>query len=137
MNALEKYSERRYFVIETEMIYYTADMDKTVKWFKDVLGWYGDVIDRNEDGIGLYGFVSDLPQEIVCSGTVTAKTIHLWSGDAAEKVIAFIRVKNVDLLREFVIKQGWEKISEVYESGASPKTCDVTTVDGSVLWFYE
>lgn len=67
MDKLEKYKNREYSVIETEMIYYSPDMEKTVKWFEDILGWYGNVLDRNEQGIGVYGFVSDLPQEIMCT----------------------------------------------------------------------
>lgn len=137
MDKLEKYNNRGYSIVETEMIYYSPDMDKTVKWFEDILGWYGNVFDRNEDNIGTYGFVSDLPQEIMYSGAVPARTIHIWHGDALERVIAFIKVRNVEKLRDFVIKHDWDKISDIYESGASPKTCDVTTIDGSVLWFFE
>lgn len=137
MDKLEKYLNRKYSVIETEMIYYSPDMEKTVKWFEDILGWYGDVFDRNEQGIGVYGFVSDLPQEIMCSGAVKARTIHLWYGDAAQKVVAFIRVNSLEKMRGYVVEQGWDKISGIYESGLSPKTCDVTTIDGSILYFYE
>ena len=137
MDKISKYKNRAYSVIETEMIYYSLDMDKTVKWFEDILGWYGNVFDRNDQNIGTYGFVSDLPQEIIYSGAVPARTIHLWYGEPAQKVIVFVKVKNVDKMRDYVMENGWEKISGIYESGASPKTCDVTTIDGSIIWFFE
>lgn len=137
MDKLEKYKSRGYSVIETEMIYYSPDMDKTVKWFEDILGWYGNVMDRNEQGIGVYGFVSDLPQEIMYSGAVNARTIHLWYGDTPQKVIAFVKVKSIEKMRGYVVEQCWTKISEIYDSALSPKTCDVTTIDGSILYFFE
>lgn len=137
MDKLEKYKNRDYSVVETEMVYYSPNMDATVKWFEDILGWYGNILDRDGQGIGSYGFVSDLPQEIMYSGAVTARTIHLWRGEAAQKVVAFVKVKSVEKMRKYVVEQGWDKISGIYESGASPKTCDVTTIDGSLLWFFE
>ena len=98
MDKLQKYTARGYSVVETEMVYYTPDIDRTVKWFEDILGWYGNVFDRNEQGIGGYGFVSDLPQEIMYSGAVSTRTIHLFFGDAARKVIAFVCQKAIPRL---------------------------------------
>ncbi|MDD3243974.1 MAG: helix-turn-helix transcriptional regulator [Eubacteriales bacterium] len=44
--------ERGYMVKETGAVYYTLDMDKTVEWFRNVLGWYGQIDSRNEDNKG-------------------------------------------------------------------------------------
>ena len=137
MDKLEKYINRGYSVAETEMIYFSPNMDQTVQWFCDTLGWYGNVLDRNEESIGTYGFVSDLPEEIMCSGAIMGRTIHIWQGEASERVVAFIRVKNIKKLRDYVITQGWDKISEICKSEGTSKTCYVTTIDGSVLCFYE
>ncbi len=38
---MSDFSERGYVVKETGAVYYTRDMDNTLKWFKEVLGWYG------------------------------------------------------------------------------------------------
>ena len=40
MNDLQK---RGYLVKETGAVYYSMDMDKTLAWFTDVLGWYGQI----------------------------------------------------------------------------------------------
>jgi AraC family transcriptional regulator len=54
---MSKFSERGYVVRENGPVYFTKDMDKTVKWFEAVLGWYGDVIARDNAGNGDYGCV--------------------------------------------------------------------------------
>lgn len=38
MDKLENYKNRGYFILEIEMIYYSPDMDKTVKWFNVLKG---------------------------------------------------------------------------------------------------
>ena len=37
---LSKFSEKGYFVKENAPIYLTLDMDRTAKWFEEILGWY-------------------------------------------------------------------------------------------------
>ena len=49
--------ERGYTVRENGPIYYTRNMDRTAKWFEDVLGWYAGIDQRNENGDGTYGCV--------------------------------------------------------------------------------
>jgi len=58
---MSKFSERGYVVRENGPIYFTKDMDKTVKWFEGVLGWYGVVAGfMMVDGIdALHRFVKD------------------------------------------------------------------------------
>lgn len=135
MEKLEKFSDRGYFVKENVLVYYTNNMDKSLKWFEDILGWYGRVIDRNENGDGVYGFASDMPQEI--SQAVPFKGIHMWYGDPIKRTIALINVHDINSLHKYVKQNGWNQISDIYESGASPKTCDITTLDGSILMLFE
>jgi len=45
-------------------VYFTKDMGKTVAWFKDVLGWFGGVVARDEAGKAIYGCVFDYPDEV-------------------------------------------------------------------------
>ncbi len=51
---MTKFSERGYVVRENGPVYFTKDMDKTVKWFEDVLGWFGDVVARDKAGNNLF-----------------------------------------------------------------------------------
>lgn len=137
MDKLKLFSGRGYYVKENVVIYYTPDMDKTLTWFEATLGWYGKVIDRDENGMGSYGFVADMPQEMVMTGAVPFKGIHLWPGEPVQKTLTLIQVKGVEVLHRTVKQSGWEQISEVHQTGASPQTCHVTTVDGCVLTFFE
>lgn len=40
--------ERGYMVEETGAVYYTENMDKTLKWFVNILGWYGQIEAHDE-----------------------------------------------------------------------------------------
>ena len=45
-----KFSEKGYFVKENAPIYLTVDIEKTAKWFEDILGWYSNIVERDEKG---------------------------------------------------------------------------------------
>lgn len=137
MDIMDRFNARGYFVRENVFIYYTEDMDQTLQWFEDVLGWYGKVIDRLEDGTGTYGFVTDMPHELAMAQAIPFKGIHLWNGEPVEKTVALIQVSDIEKLHGYVKKQGWNQIGEIHSTGASPKTCDVTTIDNCVLSFFQ
>ena len=42
---MSKFSEKGYFVKENAPLYITSDMDRTAKWFEDVLGWYSNIVE--------------------------------------------------------------------------------------------
>lgn len=128
---------RDHTVKENVAVYYSKDMDKTLAWFMDTLGWDGRIIDRDENGCGTYGFVSDAPQEPVASQSVPFCGFHLWAGEPLERTVALIQVGSVDALFSRVKQNGYTQISDIHATGASPKTCVVTTPDGSDLWFFE
>ena len=44
---MQKFVERGYIVKENGPVYFTLDMDKTVKWFEDILDWYSEIDERN------------------------------------------------------------------------------------------
>jgi AraC family transcriptional regulator len=54
LTVMDKYSKRGYYVTANPPIYLTNDMDRTCKWFRDILGWYGDTVGRNNAGEGVY-----------------------------------------------------------------------------------
>lgn len=137
MDKLAQFAARGFYIKENVFIYYTQDMDKTLKWFQDTLGWYGRVIDRDASGQGTYGFLTDVPEEITQSFVVDFKGIHLWPGEPSTQTLALIQISDVSALREHVLRQGWTQVSDIHATGASGKTCELTTVDGSRLWFFE
>lgn len=129
--------QRGYTVKENGPVYYTQDMDKTVKWFEDVLGWYGNIDDRNRNGAGTYGCVLPIPGELVNMKIATFNGIHMFYGEPTEQTVAFMRVDGVDELYNFVKKNGWTQITEVKTQPWGGKECDVTTIDKSVMRFFQ
>lgn len=56
-SIMQKLKERGYTVKENGPVYYTKNMDKTAKWFEEVLGWYAGIDQRNDNGDGTYEIV--------------------------------------------------------------------------------
>lgn len=134
---MSDFSERGYVVKETGAVYYTQDMDKTLRWFKEVLGWYGQIEARDENNIGTYGCVSNIPMEIEVLHISPFTGIHLFKGEALKMMVGFMLVQGIDKLYEFVKKNGWSQITEIVEEPWGGKTCEVVTIDGSLLKFFE
>lgn len=135
--SMEKLRERGYSVKENGTVYYTKDMSKTVKWFEDVLGWYGGIDLKNDDGLGLYGCLLPMPGELVHLNLTTFNGIHMFYGEPSKQTAAFIRVDNIDNLYAYVKKNGWQKITDVEKQHWGGRESDVTTIDGSVIRFFE
>lgn len=130
-------SKRGYIVKETGAVYYTKDMDKAVKWFEDVLGWYGQIESRDTNNNGNYGCVNNIPLEIDALNIAPFTGIHLFYGEPIKRIIGFMLVQGIDELYDYVNKSGWSLISKVFEEPWGGKTCEVTTIDGSILKFFE
>lgn len=134
---MSDFSKRGYIVKETGAVYYTQNMDNTLKWFKEVLGWYGQIDERDENNIGTYGCVSNIPAEIEALHIAPFTGIHMFKGDPLPIMVGFMFVQGIDQLYEFVKKNGWNQITEVITEPWGGKTCKVTTIDGSILKFFE
>ncbi len=136
-HAMHDLKQRGYTVKENGPVYYTKDMDKTVKWFEDVLGWYANIDARNESGTGTYGCATPIPGELINMKIATFNGIHLFFGEPSKQTVAFMQVEGVNELFNFVRANGWDQITEVVKHHWGGKECDVTTVDGSVMRFFE
>lgn len=134
---MSDFSERGYVVKETGAVYYTLDMDRTLKWFKEVLGWYGVIEERDENNTGLYGCVNNIPIEIEALHIAPFTGIHMFKGEPIQRMAGFMLVQGVNQLYQFVKKNGWNQITEVKVQPWGGKTCSVTTIDGSTLTFFE
>lgn len=134
---MSRFSERGYVVRENGPVYFTKDMDKTVKWFEDTLGWYGDVVARDNDGNGVYGCVFDYPGEVAVAHLTPFRGFHLFPGEPAEGVTGFMMVEGIDALQKYVKDRGWKHISNIEQQPWGARECDIITVDGSTLRFFE
>ncbi len=137
MNDMELYSQRGYYVRENAPVYFTPDMDRTIQWFRDVLGWYGDVTARDEQGAGGYGCVFDYPGELIVAQLTPFRGIHLFRGEPSKGVVGFLLVQGLDRLHQRVRAKGWTKISDICDQPWGARECTVETPDGSLLRFFE
>jgi AraC family transcriptional regulator len=137
LNSMSKYSERGYIVRENGPVYFSRDMEKTLKWFDEVLGWYGDVCGRDESGNAVYGCVFDYPGEVAVAHITPFRGFHLFIGEPIKGVAGMMLVDGLDALHKFVTGNGWDQITDIYTTSWGARECRVTTVDGSVLRFFE
>jgi AraC family transcriptional regulator len=134
---MSDFSERGYVVKETGAVYYTQDMDKTLNWFRDVLGWYGQIDAKDDNGGGVYGCVNNIPIEIEALHIAPFTGIHMFRGEPLKIMVAFMLVQGVEQVYAFVKKNGWNQITEVKTEPWGGKSCEVFTIDGSILKFFE
>ena len=134
---MNDFSKRGYVVKETGAVYYTLDMDKTLKWFTEVLGWYGQIESRDENGQGTYGCLNNIPIEIEALHIAPFTGIHMFKGESLPIVVGFMLVQGIEQLYCFVKNSGWNQITEVISEPWGGKSCQVTTIDGSILRFFE
>lgn len=137
MDDMTRFSKRGYYVKENAPLYFTKDMDKTCKWFCDVLGWYGDICGRDEKDKPVYGCVFDYPGELIVTNLTPFRGIHLFSGEPSKGVVGFIHIQGLTTFHQFVKENGWDQITEIYEQPWGAKECSVTTIDGSIIRFFE
>jgi len=137
-NNLQIYGDRGYYVKENEPIYVCRNMDETIGWFRDVLGWFGSVIARDENGAGVYGGVHDYPTELVVAHTFPIAGFQLNKGEPSSKgLVGFIHVKGLERLRQYVLKNGWQQITEIQAMPYGVSECFITTIDGCTIGFFE
>lgn len=137
MDELKKFSKRGYIIKEAGPVYYTTDMDKTAKWFEDILGWYYEIDQRNTEGKGTYGCVYNIPNEIEILHIAPFTGIHMFYGEPKSGVVAFMQVQGIEALYEYVANKGYKDISEVQIQPWGSKMCSITTSDGCILQFFE
>ncbi|MCD2347844.1 VOC family protein [Clostridium guangxiense] len=61
----------------------------------------------------------------------------MFKGKPIQTMVGFMLVQGIDQLYEFVKKSGWNQIAEVITEPWGGKTCEVITIDGSILRFFE
>ena len=134
---MSKYSEKGYFVKENAPVYLTLDMDRTAKWFEEILGWYYNIVERDENGQGCYGAVFEMVPEVEVTHLAPFTGFQMFYGNPEERVISFMQVQGIEKMREYIISKGWTKITEVILQPWGGKTCSLTTVDGYIINIFE
>lgn len=137
INSMNNLKQRGYTVKENAPVYYTKNMDKTLKWFEDILGWYGGIEARDENGNGIYGCVMPIPEEIINMKIATFNGIHLLYGEPLKQTVTFMRVDVIDEFCGFVKKNGWKQITEIETQQWGGRECNVTTIDDSLMRFFQ
>lgn len=135
--SMQNLKERGYSVKENGPVYYTKDMYKTAKWFENVLGWYVNIDQRDKDGNGIYGCALPIPEELINMQITTFNGIHMFEGEPLKQTVAFMRVEGIDQLYSFVKKNGWSKVTEIKTQSWGGKECDISTIDGSIIRFFQ
>lgn len=75
--------------------------------------------------------------ELVHLGVTSFNGIFLLPGETPKCLITMMGVKNIDNLYNHVRNCRWEQITEVKAEAWGAKVCDITTIDGCILRFFE
>ena len=134
---MSKFSEKGYFVKENAPIYLTMDMEKTAKWFEDVLGWHSNIVEKDKDGKGCYGVVFDMVPEVELVHLAPFTGFQMFLGKPEPHAISFMQVKGIEKMHDYIISKGWDKITEIITQPWGGKTCSLTTIDGYIINIFE
>ncbi len=110
---MSRFSEKGYVVKENAPIYLTEDMDKTAKWFEDVLGWYSNVVERDGNGKGCYGVVFDMLPDVELVHLAPFTGFQMFCGKSEPRTLSFMQVKGIEKMHAYVKSKGWSKITDV------------------------
>ncbi len=134
---MSRFGKKGYFVKENAPVYLTLDMDRTAKWFEDVLGWHSNIAERDSAGKGRYGVVFDMVPEVEAAHLAPFTGMQMFFGQPEPRTVSFMQVKGVDEMYHYVTANGWDQISEVKAQPWGGKTCNLTTIDGYMIKVFE
>lgn len=127
------YEARGYDVLENGPIYYSQDVDKTIEWFENVLGWYGTVDARKEDGTVNFAGIAPIPNEITEKKNLTYIGFNVFTGEPSKRVVGYFVVNDAQKVHEYVSRSGWKEYTDVVYQPWGSQEFTVTTIDGSIL----
>lgn len=124
-----------HFILANCAIYYTNDMDATLRWFERILGWQGKIEARDEMGNGTYGLIE--PHLKADTLGNNSPYMQLMRGEPIKAVAAFMIVWGLKNLRQRAIDNGWTKVTPIVKQPWGANLFYMTTGDGSRLRFCE
>ena len=134
---MSRFSEKRYVVKENAPIYLTMDMDRTAKWFEEVMGWYSNIVERDNADKGRYGVVFDMLPEVERVHLAPFTGFQMFYGEPKKSVISFMQVTGIEKMHEYITSKGWSEITEIVLQPWGGKTCSLTTIDGYIINIFE
>ena len=134
---MSRFSEKGYFVKENAPIYLTQDMDRTARWFEEVLGWYSNIVERDSSGRGQYGVAFDIPPEVEATHLAPFTGFQMFAGKPTGHEISFMQVHGIEELHKHVTGKGWDEITPVETQPWGGKVCRIATVDGYIIRIFE
>jgi len=134
---MKTFNERGYTIKGNAPVYFTPDMEKTCEWFNKTLGWYAGVVAKDNDGVCHYGVAIDCPSELINSNLTPFRGFHLFTGAPTSGVVGFVQVEGLEKLRQYVLDSGWKQVSKIEPQAWGANECQVTTIDGNIIRFFE
>jgi len=134
---MNRYSEKGYHVKENSPVYYTKNVDKTVKWFEAILGWYYNIAKRDERGNGRCGAVFEMVPDVELTYSAPLNGFQMYSGEPRKGLISFMQVKGIEQMHSYIISQGWKELTEIVPQPTGGKAFDLTTIDGCIIRVFE
>lgn len=134
---MSTFTDKGYFVKENAPIYLTPDMDRTAKWFEDILGWYSNIVERDSDGVGSYGVVFDMLPEIERTHLAPFTGMQMFRGQPEPRLLSFMQVSGIEKMYDYITSKGWDKITSVKVQPWGGKVCSLTTIDGYIIKIFE
>lgn len=132
-----KWKEQFYMVRQNDPVLNTPDMETLIDWFEKVLGWYGGIGYRDDQGKGTYGCVYSGEPQGLEKGTRAFTGFHLYREEAGQGIRAVIDVRGLEKLRQRVEKVTGIPQPELCDEGWGSRTFRVSTPCGSKIMFYE
>jgi len=127
------------YVDSIETILYVPSMVETAKWYKKYLGWNSlDNIDEEAEQWG-HLVVSPYSNENVQYEYREFKGFHLRSdlGGKLSGSNSFIFVSGLEAIRDIIVSNGWDKLTEIYHNCWGTKSFHLTDLNGFDLEFCE
>lgn len=126
-----------YTIREAAPIMTVPDMEKTIAWFDNTMGWSGGIDARDETGRATYGCVFLGVPEAINKRYRGFHGIHLFHGDPPDADggyrIAFLYVVGLERLHKQVTGSGWTQITDITSTPWATGVCELTTMDNYIL----
>lgn len=134
-NVVGGNESKGYRVLENGPVYHTLEMDNVVDWFRNILGWIANVDARDDNGAGTFGCAMPIADPVASERMNSFLGFSLIYGEPLKRIIGYLTVDCVDNLRETILQNGWEKVTEIRQTPWGARECSVTTPDGGILVF--
>lgn len=106
---MSRFSEKGYYVKENAAVYFTKNMDETAQWFEEIIGWYSNIVERNEQGNGCYGAIFEMIPEVEMTHQAPFTGFHMSYGESQKEVISFMQVQGIEKLYEYITSKRLEQ----------------------------